>query len=152
MKREDIVNQQLYTEKGWRVEFDTEACSLCEICVKRCSTHALSTRHEDSKLEIFFDHNLCDGCRGQTLCQTDCPEDAVTVTRFSLERLPGRPVSLVTGEMATCEDCGSQFMPERKLATLLEQEKITPKPVQKYCPACRRNHLMDSYLRLTGWS
>jgi ferredoxin len=144
------VGEKLYTKKGWRVEFDTGACTLCEICVNRCATHALSLRREDSKLEIFFDHNLCNGCLGQTLCQTDCPEDAVTVTRAPLEELPEGPISLVVGDMATCKECGNQFTPERKLATLLDQKKITPKSVQNYCPACRRSHLMDSYLNITG--
>lgn len=138
------------TGKTWRVEFDTEACSLCEMCVNRCPTGALLVRSAGEKLEILFDSRLCDSCRGEMYCEFHCPEKAVTVTRITEDELPAQPVVLIAGEMATCQDCGNQFMPERKLATLLEQEKITPKSVQKYCPACRRNHLLDSFLDATG--
>ena len=40
--------------------------------------------------------------------------------------------------------------PERKLETLLDQKKTTPKAVQKFCPACRRNRLLESYSKATG--
>jgi ferredoxin len=144
------VSGKEYTKKGWWVEFDTEACSLCEICVHKCSNHALIAHRKDTKLEILFDPSVCDGCLGQTFCQEHCPENAVTVSRVPVEELPEEPISLVVGEMATCEGCGTQFMPERKLGTLLGKGKIAPKSVQKFCPACRRNQLMDSYLKITG--
>ncbi len=144
------MSEEGHTEKGWRVEFDTEACSLCEMCVNKCSPHALIARRQGTTLEILFDHKNCDGCLGQTFCQELCPENAVTVSRVPLEELPEEPVCLVEGEMSTCEGCGNQFMPERKLETLLDQKKITPKEVQKLCPACRRSQLMDSYLKITG--
>jgi Pyruvate/2-oxoacid:ferredoxin oxidoreductase delta subunit len=137
-----------YTKNGWRVTFDTDACSLCEICVNHCSNHALIARRKDTELTILFDHRQCDGCLGQAFCQEHCPEDAVTVSRAPLDELPDEPVSLITGELAKCEKCGNPFMPERKLATLLDQKKITPKPVQRICPNCRRGQLMDSYLNI----
>jgi ferredoxin len=150
LNKGDNVSEKGYTEKGWRVEFDTDACSLCEMCVHKCSPHALIARREGTTLEILFDHKVCDGCQGQTFCQELCPENAVTVSRVSVQELPQEPVSLVKGEMSTCEGCGNLFMPERKLETLLDQKKITPKDVQKRCPACRRDNLLDSYLKITG--
>lgn len=144
------MSEKEYIEKGWRVEFDTKACSLCEMCVNKCSTHALIARRQGTTLEILFDHETCDGCLGQTFCQELCPEKAVTVSRVPLEELPHKPVLLINGEMSTCEGCGNLFMPEKKLETLLDQKKITPKEVQKRCPACRRNQLLDSYLKITG--
>ncbi len=138
------------TEKGWRVEFDTEACSLCEMCVHKCSNHALIARRQGTTLAILFDHRICDGCLGQTFCQELCPEKAVTVSRVPIEELPEEPICLVEGEMSTCEGCGSLFMPMRKLETLLSQKKITPKEFQKRCPACRRNRLLESYSKATG--
>ncbi len=137
-------------KKAWRVEFNTETCSICEMCVHRCPNHALFILRADSTEEILFDYRLCNGCRGEMYCQTHCPEKAVTVSRVPRQELPDKPVSLISGKMAACQDCGSQFMPERKLAALLEQRKITPKSVQSYCPSCRRSHLFDSYLRITG--
>jgi ferredoxin len=120
------------------------------MCVNRCPNDALFIQRVDTTEDILFDHRLCDGCRGETYCQVHCPEEAVTVSRVPLEELPGMPVSLISGEMAACQDCSSLFMPERKLATLLEQHKIAPKSAQHYCPPCRRNHLLDSYLKITG--
>jgi NAD-dependent dihydropyrimidine dehydrogenase PreA subunit len=138
------------TGNAWRVEFDTEACSLCEMCVNRCPTGSLFVRSAGEKLEILFDSRLCHSCRGEMYCEFHCPENAVTVSQITEEELPAEPVVLISGQMATCQDCGNPFMPERKLSTLLEQEKITPKSVQNCCPDCRRNHLLDSYLDATG--
>jgi ferredoxin len=144
------VSEKEHTEKGWRVEFDTEACSLCEMCVHKCSNNALLARRQGSMLEILFDPMTCDGCLGQTFCQELCPEKAVTVSRVPLEELPEHPISLIEGEMSTCEGCGNLFMPEKKLKTLLGQKKITPKDFQKLCPACRRNQLLESFSKATG--
>jgi ferredoxin len=138
------------TKKTWRVEFDRDACSLCEMCVNRCPTQALFVRQQGENLEILFDLRLCDGCRGEMYCEFHCPEKAVKITRISSQELPADPVILIDGEMSTCQECGSRFMPERKLATLLDQEKITPKSVQKYCPACRRQNLIENYLDING--
>jgi ferredoxin len=137
------------TRVAWRIEFNTETCSLCEMCVNRCPTKALFVRRADNKLEILFDSRLCNSCQGEMYCEFHCPENAVTVTQVTEDELPSEPTVLIAGEMAICQDCGNPFMPERKLATLLNKEKITPKSVQNYCPDCRRNHLMDSYLNIT---
>lgn len=134
------------SKKTWRAEFNTETCSLCEMCVNRCPTQALYVQKSGDKLAFLFDHRLCDACRGKMYCEFHCPEKAVTVTRVPAKDLPAEPVILISGEMATCKDCGNQFMPERKLAALLEQEKITPKSVQSFCPECRRKHILNSYL------
>ena len=99
---------------------------------------------------ILFATNLCNGCHGEVTCQTLCPESAVTVSRVPAEEAQADSVVLISGEMATCKDCEKFFIPERKLATLLAQKKITAKDVQKYCPNCRRIHLLDSYLTATG--
>lgn len=145
----EVVSGNGYNKKGWQVTFNKETCSLCEMCVNHCSNHALIAHRHDGKLEILFDSKLCDGCLGQTYCQEHCPEEAVTISRVSLEELPASPVSLIEGRMANCETCGKEFMPERKLATLLDQKKIEPKSVQHQCPHCRREQLMDSCLKIT---
>lgn len=144
------MSEKGYTEKGWRVEFDTQACSLCEMCVHKCSNNALIARRQGPTLEILFDPMTCDGCLGQAFCQELCPEKAVTVSRVPLEELPQHPIPLIEGKMSTCDGCEELFMPERKLETLLEQKKITPKVFQRLCPACRRKGLLDHYLKATG--
>jgi ferredoxin len=138
------------TKSGWRVDFNTETCSMCEMCVNRCPTHALFIRRQGNVEDILFDAALCDSCSGDMYCQAHCPEKAVTVSLVPAAALPAHPLVLITGEMTACGDCGKLFVPERKLQTLLEQEKISSKSVQSYCPTCRREHLLDSYLILTG--
>ena len=151
MKRKGGLSRKVRKpiKEAWRVEFNTDTCSLCEMCVNRCPTQALFLRRTDRKVEILFDSGLCNGCGGEIYCEIHCPEAAVTATRIPVEGLPSEPVLLIAGEMAICLDCGRPYMPERKLAALLEQGKITPKPVQKFCPACRRDRLIDSYLSIT---
>lgn len=137
-------------KSAWRVEINTETCSLCEMCVSRCPSHALYLRRTGNTEEILFNYRLCDSCLGEVFCEAHCPEKSVKVTRIPVQDLSDEPVSLAVGELATCRDCGTLFVPERKLAALLEKQKITPKSVQNYCPACRREHLLDSYLTITG--
>ncbi len=151
-ERRKVVSATVSTnrKKAWRVEFNTETCSICEMCVHRCPNDALFILRVDSTEEILFDYRLCTGCRGEVYCQTHCPEDSVTVSRVPLQGLSDKPVSLISGQMAACQDCGSYFMPVRKLATLLDQQKITPLSAHQYCPSCRRNHLFDSYLKITS--
>jgi len=120
------------------------------MCVHRCPTQALAIRRKGNQEEILFDYGLCNGCSGDTYCQEHCPEKAVTVSPIPAEEAPSEPVVLIAGEMATCQDCGTAFSPERKLATLLEQKKISPKSVQQYCPECRCKHLLDASMSITG--
>lgn len=130
----------------WRIQFNQETCSICEICVKHCPTQALTLARGEAMVEIRFDSGACDGCNGGFYCKRDCPEDAVIVSRVPADTLPPQPELLIRGQLARCQGCGTTFMPERKLETLLKQRKITQKSVQLYCPACRRERLMDRYL------
>ncbi len=134
----------------WRVGFNTETCSMCEVCVRRCPTHALFVRTKGNVETILFDSRLCDGCGGTPFCQEQCPERAATVARAPAPAVSSEPVPLIAGEMLTCRSCGALFVPQRKLESLLKRQKITPKKVQGECPACRREHLLDSYLKITG--
>ena len=99
MKKDKTVSTKL-----WKVEFNTETCSLCEMCVHRCPTQALTIRRKGSQEEILFDYGLCNGCAGDTYCQEHCPERAVTVSRIPADEAPPEPVVLITGQLATCQD------------------------------------------------
>jgi ferredoxin len=134
----------------WRVGFNTETCSMCEVCVRACPTHALFVRTKGNVETILFDSRLCDGCGGTLFCQEQCPEKAATVTRAPALAVSSEPVALIAGEMITCRSCGALFMPKRELETLLKNKKMRPNGVQGECPACRREHLLDSYLKITG--
>lgn len=131
---------------AWRVTFDQQACSICEICVHKCPQQALLIRHTGDLEEILFDDRLCDGCAGKMVCRDVCPEHAVTVTRVRVAGPSEAPVVLVQGTLSSCQSCGTRFVPERKIETLVKGARITAKDVQGYCPACRRTRLLDALL------
>ncbi len=135
---------------AWRVEFNTEACSICEVCAHICSTHALFIRKRGKIEQILFDSRLCDGCGGDLLCQEKCPEKAATVTAVPAKTIPGKPVVLIEGEMAVCRRCGAMFGTVRWLDAVMRKAKIDPKALSDICPTCRRRQLFDACLEKTG--
>jgi Pyruvate/2-oxoacid:ferredoxin oxidoreductase delta subunit len=127
----------------WQVSFDTGLCSLCEICVRRCPVSALEIRRDGLHEQIWFTQDRCNGCDGEPVCAGACPEKAVAVRRAGVRAARRGPAQLVSGDMARCEQCGTEFAPQRKLDSLLRKGKISPKDVHDLCPPCRRSRLLD---------
>ncbi len=144
------MNRTPEAEHGerWNVTFAADRCSLCEICVQRCPVGALTIDRRDLVEDILFHEALCHGCHGEPVCRTECPEHAVTVEPSPVAAGCAGTVVLVTGELRRCASCGKVFAPERKLAMLLKKGVITAKPVQAYCPDCRRGQLLDRYMSM----
>ncbi|MFC2171726.1 ATP-binding protein [Acidobacteriota bacterium] len=127
-------------------ELDKDKCSLCEMCARKCPTGALTLNPAGDIEQLLFTARLCDSCSGEVLCEIHCPEDAIKV----IEGKGGSPMPadervLFEGEMAACKGCGQYFMPLLKLETLLKQSKIEEQDYQRFCPACRRQHLITNY-------
>ncbi|NLT66147.1 MAG: hypothetical protein GXX84_06040 [Acidobacteria bacterium] len=133
-----------------RLQIDRLACSVCETCATACPPHALYVTRTETIEEILFDASLCDGCGGSPLCSESCPEKALSVIPVPSDSVPQGPVALIVGELADCQACGTVFVAEAKLQSLLEEDRTLPKSVQQLCPACRRERLLDSYVRITG--
>jgi heterodisulfide reductase subunit A len=58
---------------------DTEACTACGICAKRCPYMAI-TVDKKKKIKAHVNPALCKGCG---TCAADCPQDAIIMTNFT---------------------------------------------------------------------
>ena len=55
---------------------DQEKCTGCGTCVEDCPTDVIRMDRETSKAQIVYPHD----CMVCYLCQTVCPEKAITVS------------------------------------------------------------------------
>lgn len=128
----------------WLLEVDRHRCSMCEACVNLCPKDAISLRIENDIEELLFDHRLCNGCGGVPYCGKHCPEDAIAIIRMADSRRWTAPISLMSGIVVRCSDCGVAFAPLKKIEAVLKKADISQSEVQKHCPDCRRKHLLAS--------
>ena len=128
----------------WLLEVDRDRCSMCEACVGSCPQDAIGLRIENDIEELLFDHELCNGCGGAPYCRRHCPEDAIAVVRMSGSRRWTGPISLMSGIVVRCSDCGVSYAPLKKIEAVLKRADISQGDAQKHCPACRRKHLLAS--------
>lgn len=89
-----------------QVQVDTRACTLCMSCPQVCPTRALSDAGD--KPQLNFTEDLCVQCG---LCETACPEDAITLNaRFLFDWEERRkPRVLNEEEPFCCVSCGKPF-------------------------------------------
>lgn len=102
------------------IEVDRAACTLCMGCVSVCPASALADGGETPKL-LFTEAN-CVQCG---LCQTACPEDAVTlVPRFNYESDPRSRARALNEEAPfTCVRCGKPFATASMIERMREKLK-----------------------------
>lgn len=131
---------------GWTAVVDRTRCTLCEVCVARCPTGALSLSHEKGSASLLFKPALCNGCGGAVPCQTSCPERALMMERAARPHAE-RVEVLAQGDLARCGDCGTFFAPLQKLAVPRRKAgaKRRKEAVER-CPSCRRARLMRNIL------
>ncbi len=88
------------------VEVNREACTLCMGCVQVCPTRALMDTPDRPRLA--FNEDLCVQCG---LCETACPEDAITLHPRYLYDPEDRRENRVLNEEAPfeCVSCGKPF-------------------------------------------
>jgi len=100
------------------IQVNRSACTLCMACVSVCPASALFDGGEEPKLEFLEAH--CVQCG---LCETACPEDAITrQTRFLFDQQQRRRRRVLHEEAAFhCVQCGKPF------ATSSMIEKMTAK-------------------------
>jgi len=115
---------------------------MCEVCANRCPTGAISSRGDNDFEELLFDPRLCDGCGGVPYCREHCPEAAIGIFRMTDSRRWTAPVSLMSGIVVRCSDCGVSFAPAKKIQAVLKKADISQSGVQKQCPDCRRRHIL----------
>jgi len=123
---------------------------MCGICIKFCPRRAIFLRKNEDVEQILFDYRLCDGCKGEPLCQRKCPEGAVSLSEISLPGRLDNPRLLIEGTIAVCSKCGAQFGATQWVDAVLRKTKMDPEAVREICPSCRRKKLLETSLRRTG--
>jgi ferredoxin len=128
------------------IEIDGQKCSLCEVCVRRCPTGALTVERTAHRLELWLEPSLCVGCPQDGGCEPCCPEGAI-------ERMSGDRVSAGAGrvvvahsEMLDCTICGASFVPQSKLDAISRKRRHQGTTVRDLCPVCRRTQLVVGFI------
>ncbi len=127
----------------WQVNIDTNKCSLCEVCARRCQPGALESETKDSTLAILFLHELCDGCRD---CLTRCPEEAITLVQLEAASADRGPKTLAKSEMLRCTVCAGLFAPVTKLDAAAHRRDNDLDLIQEHCPLCRRTQMVARFI------
>lgn len=134
------------TDENWKVDHDKTKCALCVVCAKNCPTNALRRDEEGGNLTLYFNAELCDGCGGNPLCEQNCPESAIVSVKSGSPTQEDGFVMLSTSPMAQCAYCDEYFAPIRRL-DVVQQKSDQSKEVERvYCPLCRRQNLVVSYI------
>ena len=124
------------------VEIDVDTCTLCGQCAKSCPTSALIETYEGDTVSLSFDATSCMNC-GQ--CVLSCPEverGAIAVAgRVDSRLITSDPIELNTGDVATCELCGTAIAPAsmmERIGSLLGDEfEATIGVLANRCLDCR---------------
>ncbi|MBI4879715.1 MAG: hypothetical protein HY812_08670 [Planctomycetes bacterium] len=121
-------------------QIDAAACSLCEVCARRCPKGALRRAVEGTVTAIYFAAERCDGCAGAPRCQKLCPEAAIRVSPSA--QAASEEILLVQGEMQRCSKCGTLFAPVRRIEAAAKKGAASADLFHDICPLCRREDLV----------
>lgn len=115
------------------IDVDREACTLCMACVAVCPASALFDGGETPRLEFL--EQKCLQCG---LCETACPEDAITLhARFLLDpESRRRRRTLNEDAVFACITCGKPFATQRLIDTMTT--KLTDHPMFQEEAALKR--------------
>lgn len=102
------------------IKIDTTACTLCHSCVSVCPVGAVLDGND--KPQLNFIEDLCVQCG---LCETACPEDAITlVPQYLFNREQARKVRLLHEEpIFNCISCNKGFATKKMIDTMTEKLK-----------------------------
>lgn len=103
-----------------QIKIDTQACTLCHSCVSVCPVGAVLDGND--KPQLNFIEDLCVQCG---LCETACPEDAITlIPQYLFNREQARKVRLLHEEpIFHCIACNKGFATKKMIDTMTEKLK-----------------------------
>jgi len=82
-----VATGLLHGRSNFDPKWNAEACTLCELCMKKCPTGAIkrqySVRDEEEKLVFNFER-----CLGCGVCATNCPKSAITMVKVRTQEPP----------------------------------------------------------------
>lgn len=142
-------NADSQTEQFWALDHDKTKCALCVVCARNCPTGALRRLEEGDTLALYYNASLCDGCKGEALCEKNCPEKAVLSVKSDVEQESGFKL-LNRSEMVQCSYCQEYFAPVRRLDVVSGKGVDAKKVDRLYCPLCRRTNLVVDYIQQAG--
>ncbi len=97
------------------IAVDKDKCTLCLACVSACPASALQDNRDSPQLR-FIEKN-CVQCG---LCETTCPEDAITlVPRLLASSERKQPVVLNEARPWACVRCGKPFGTQKAIEAML---------------------------------
>jgi len=132
-------------DENWVVELDTEKCTLCEACSRKCPTAALRMVRNDGIQALFFKQSECIGCTGETSCVVICPEKAISLYKLESGESKDEEVKLIECEMIRCAYCHEYFTPDIKIESI-EKMGLGHDVEKTYCPICRRTNLVVKFI------
>jgi ferredoxin len=102
------------------LKIDKQACTLCHSCVSVCPVGAVLDGND--KPQLNFIEDLCVQCG---LCETACPEDAITlIPQYLFNREQARRVRLLHEEpIFHCISCDKAFATKKMIDTMTEKLK-----------------------------
>lgn len=100
------------------IEVDKQACTLCMSCVSVCPVGAVVDGVD--KPQLNFIEDLCVQCG---ICDTACPEDAITLSpRYLFEREQARQKRILNEEaIFHCIGCHKPFATQKMIDTMMEK-------------------------------
>ncbi len=128
---------------SWRMGVETEKCSLCEVCVRRCKSGAVWSEQDGDTLVLLFRSELCDGCGD---CVKICPEQAMTLVASDAPPGGSGKEVLMAGGMLRCTVCGNLFAASAKLEAAARRREDDAELVRDECPLCRRTQMVATFI------
>lgn len=99
------------------IEVNSDKCTLCLACVSQCPTGALNDRSDRPEITII--ENACVQCG---LCETTCPETAITLKpQFSLGKQTLAQQTLHGEDPFECIECGRPFGVKSTIERIIEK-------------------------------
>jgi ferredoxin len=130
----------------WVLALDPLACSMCEVCARRCPTDALLVHRTPEELRLVYRPGLCVGCQQDDSCQSICPEDAIRLTERRQPAAGDEELLLVQSELLHCSYCGAAFASSHKLDSLGKKRQSGQALIRDLCPLCRRTQLVVGFI------
>lgn len=116
---QQVTEVKLTTEAAFgEIEVDKQACTLCMSCVSVCPVGAVVDGVD--KPQLNFIEDLCVQCG---ICDTACPEDAITLSpRYLFEREQARQKRILNEEaIFHCIGCHKPFATQKMIDTMMEK-------------------------------